>query len=219
MSSLATPHMEDGGRGQLRMVVGHDVDEIEPQLNIEQMMERALTMIGHEHPRIVRSIDWHITYQGLCRNEECAPYGCFVTTTVSCNPVVLQPCPDGRDSSQEMLNRLMATAESTPRPCPDCSKDMDPRGAQYVQGRPHILVIHARRARHDATRDRGRVEFAERVHIRDDWYRLIAISQYADPEDEASLQGGHYTTYGRRHGGSWVLHDDMYVTGALGPGR
>ena len=172
-------------------------------------------MIRREHPRVLRSIDWHVTCQGICRSEGCALNGCFVQTTVSCNLVALPRCPVGRDSSQEMLNRLLATAESTPRPCPDCSRDMDPRGAQFKKGTPHILVIHTRRARHDGTRDRGRVEFEERVHMRGDWYRLIAVSQYANPEDEASIQGGHYTTYRRRHGGSWVLHDDMYVTGEV----
>ena len=109
----------------------------------------------------------------------------------------------------------MATVESAHRPCPGYSQDMDPKGAHYVQGTPHILVVHAWRARHDARRDRGRVEFAERIHVRDDWYRLIAVSRYADPQDEASIQGGHYTTYRRRHGGSWVLHDDMYVRGQV----
>ena len=158
------------------MMVGHDADELGPQLDMEQMMERALTMIRHEHPRILRSIDWHMTCLGICRSRGCRLDGCFVTTSVSSNPVVLQPCPDGRDSSQEMLNRRLATAESTPRPCPDRSRGMEPRGGQYMQGTPHILVIHARRARHDGTRDRGRVEFEERVHIRDDWYRLIAVS-------------------------------------------
>ena len=55
------------------------------------------------------------------------------------------------------------------------------------------------------------MEFTEKVHVQGEWYRLIAIAKYTDPEDETSIQGGHYTTYRRRHGGPWVLHDDMYV--------
>ena len=50
--------MEDRGQGQLRMTVGHDLEEHGPQLDMEEMMERALTMIRREHPRVLRSIDW-----------------------------------------------------------------------------------------------------------------------------------------------------------------
>ena len=64
-----------------------------PQLDMEEMMERSLTMIRQEHPGTMRSIDWHIACQGLCRNEECARYGRVVATIVACNPIVLQPCP------------------------------------------------------------------------------------------------------------------------------
>ena len=85
--------MEDGGREQLHMVIGNVGADPGPQLDMEEMMERSLTMIRQEHPGTMRSIDWHIACQGLCRNEECARYGRVVTTIVSCNPVVLQPCP------------------------------------------------------------------------------------------------------------------------------
>ena len=198
--------MEDGGREQQGMVIGNVGAEHGPQLDMEEMMERSLTMIRKEHPGIMRSIDWHLACQGLCRNEECTRCGRVMMTTVSCNQVIVQLCPTGRDSSQEMLNRMMATAESTHRPCPCSSQDMYPKGAEYVQGTPHILVIHARRARHDATRDRGRVEFAERIHVRDDWHRLIAVSRYADPEDWTSIQG--------------ALHDLPSTTrGIVGPPR
>ena len=72
---------------------------------------------------------------------------------------------------------------------------MEPRGAEFGEDAPHILVVHARRARQDGTRDRGRVDFEHRVHIRGVWYKLVAVSWYADPEEGASVQGGHYTTY------------------------
>ena len=152
-------------------------------------MERALTMIRREHPRRLRSVDWHVTCHRICRSEGCALNGFFVRTTASCNPIALQPCPEGRDSSQEMINRVMATAGSTPRPCPDCRREMEPRGAEFGEGAPH-MVAHAQRARHDGTRDRGRVDFEDRVHIHHVWYQLIAVSRYADPEDGASVQGG-----------------------------
>ena len=131
-------------------------EEHGPQLDMEEMMERALTMIGLEHPRVLRSIEWQPTCVGMCRSEGCVLSGCYVQSRVPCNPIALPPCSADRDSSQEMVNRLMATAGSIPRPCPECCRDMEPRGAQFEEGTPHILVIHARRARHDGTRDRGR---------------------------------------------------------------
>ena len=148
--------MEDGGGELQQMVLGNNGPEPWPQLDMEDMLERSLTMIRQEEPGVMRCIDWHIACQGMCCNVDCRRYGRSGTANVSCNPVVMQPCPTGRDDAQDMLNRLRTITESTPRPCPDCSVDMEPTGARYVHGTPHILIIHAQRARHDATRDSSR---------------------------------------------------------------
>ena len=51
--------------------------------------------------------------------------------------------PHWKDDTQDMLNVLRTIMESTPKPCRDCSVDMEPAGARYVQGTPHILIVHA----------------------------------------------------------------------------
>ena len=41
--------------------------------------------------------------------------------------------------------------------------------------------------------------------------RTPRLAGYTDPEDATSIEERQYTAYRRRHGGSWVLHDDMHV--------
>ena len=203
--------VEDGGRNQLHMAIGNNLGGQGQQLDIEEMMERALTMIGGERPELLTAVDWHVASLGVCRNRECGRLDSEMCTAVPCNPIALRP--ENEDSSQEMVNRMMAAAGMTPQPCPDCSQDMEPKGAEFGEDTPHILVVHARRARHDGTRDTRRVDFEDRIHIQQVWYKLIAVSQCTYPEGDTSAQGGHYMTYRRRHGGTWALHNDMYVAG------
>ena len=96
------------------MVLGNNGPEPGPQLDMEEMLDRSLTMIRQEEPEVMRFIDWHIACQSMCLNEECTRYGQSGTTAVSCNPVVMQACPTGRDDAQDMLNRLRTINKSTP---------------------------------------------------------------------------------------------------------
>ena len=202
--------IENGGDLLQRMKLGHDGPGLGPQLDMEDMMERAFTTLRQEDPMVMRCIDWHIACQGTCGNLECPRFRRSVTVNVSCNPVVMQPCPDGRDDAQDMLTRLRGTTASVPRPCPDCSVDMAPNRARYVGEPPHIVVVHTRRAMHDSNSDSSRVEFPERVNVQGHYYQLFAIARYTDPGEETTIQGGHHSAYCRQHRGPWVLQDDTY---------
>ena len=107
-SATLTRAMEDGGQEQLRMAIGNNLEEHGPQLDMEEMMERALAMVRGEHPDLLTSVDWQVACLGICRNGECGRLDGEVRTTVPCNPIALQPRPEDGDSSQEMVNRMMA---------------------------------------------------------------------------------------------------------------
>ena len=81
--------MEDRGGELQHMVLGNNGPEPGPQLAMEEMLERSLTMIRQEEPGVMRFVDRHIACQSMCLNEECTRYGRAGTIAVSCNPVVM----------------------------------------------------------------------------------------------------------------------------------